>query len=393
LKILIISDVAPPMIGGGESYVINVGSVLANLGHEVHWLTAKIPGTLDNESFSGIQIHRIQIPFSSRFIFPGRQTFPFMLLVNRISLIDEMDIIQTNTLVAGYTGWRLAKKYRKPSLLFCHELYGDLWKRIGSNPLEKLVYPWIEKRIATSPYDWFAAPSQYSKQTLVNAGTPSDRISVIHHGINQMLFRSSIDGGELRTQYNLGGMLLFGYIGRLRVRSTAQAKNIPMLIRTVKNVIQKIPNARLVLAGKGYEEILPIILKEKVEKYVVYLGEMPYHDNPRFIRMCDIIVCPSLADGFCFMLAEAASCGRAVVATSVGSHFDRVKDGKTGLLASPNVDALSNAIVDLLSCPTKLREMGYEAEKSVASYTWESCARKHEQIYEKLIDNYNSQVM
>jgi len=385
VKILIISDVAPPMIGGGEAYVVNLGATLVKRGHEVHWLTAKIPGTKYDEIYSGINIHRITVPFSKRFFFPGRQTFPFVLLTKRLRpYIEEIDIVQTNTLVAGYTGWRLARKYGKPSLLFCHELYGKLWGRIGSNIFEKRIYPFIERRIARSPYDWFACPSEYSKKTLVDAGAPYDRISVIPHGIDRTLFNSSIDGNKFKDKFKLNEMLLFGYLGRLKVRSTAQAKNIPMLIKVAKKVAQKLPNARLVLAGKGYEELLPIVLKENAQKYVVYLGDLPYHENPYFIRMCDVMVCPSLADGFCFMSAEAAACGRPVVATSVGSHFDRIINGKVGVLATPTVEDISRAIVELLCDASKLKRMGDEAEKYNSSYSWEDSAKKHEEIYQML---------
>ncbi|MCD6403112.1 MAG: glycosyltransferase, partial [Candidatus Aenigmarchaeota archaeon] len=42
MKIMIVSDLAYPHIGGAESYVINLGSRLAKRGHEVYLLTSKI---------------------------------------------------------------------------------------------------------------------------------------------------------------------------------------------------------------------------------------------------------------------------------------------------------------------------------------------------------------
>ena len=179
MKIMVISDLAPPYMGGGESYVIQLGTYLTNQGHEVHWLTSRIPNTEEYDNYEGINIHRIPIFFSKKFLFPGRQTFPFVALIKKLDFVKDIDVVQTNTLISGYSGWRIARKYNKPSLLFCHEFFGELWGRVGQNVFEKKIYPKIEKRIAASPYDWFACPSEYSKSTLISAGAPEDKITVM----------------------------------------------------------------------------------------------------------------------------------------------------------------------------------------------------------------------
>ncbi len=51
MKILIMSDLAPPYLGWGEVYVSELGFQLVNMGHEVHWLTSRIPHTSDLENY------------------------------------------------------------------------------------------------------------------------------------------------------------------------------------------------------------------------------------------------------------------------------------------------------------------------------------------------------
>src|SRR5690348_770919 len=104
MKILIITDVAPPLLGGGEVYVTQLGVQLVSLGHEIHWLTCKLPNTKEYEIFHGIHIHRIPILFKNSFYFPGRQTFPIMLSLKKLDFVQQMDIVQSNTFVAGYSG-------------------------------------------------------------------------------------------------------------------------------------------------------------------------------------------------------------------------------------------------------------------------------------------------
>lgn len=385
MKIMIMSDLAPPYMGGAESYVIGLGVHLTKLGHEVHWLTSRIPGTREYENYQGIDIHRIPILFSKRLQFPGRQSFPFMAVLRKLDFVKEMDIIQANTLVGGYWGWKIAKKYKKPSLLFCHEFFGDLWKSVGQNILEKKVYPAMEKRIARSAYDWYACPSEYSKSTLINAGAPEERITVIPHGIDHDLYNTYADRQYFRIKYGLENFKLFGYLGRLKIRKTAQAKNLLMLLEATQIITKEIENARLVLAGSGYEEMEHIVRKMGLQKSVKYVGNIPYEDNPKFLSMCDVVVCPALSDGFCFLLGEASACGIPVIATNLGAHVDRVVQGKTGLLIQPTAESIANSVVQMLLNENKLKSFGERGKNYASRFTWEESAGKHIEIYNMLL--------
>jgi len=392
MKIMIMSDLATPSMGGIETYVTQLGTHLTRLGCEVHWLTSKIPDTKEYENYQGIHIHRIPILFSKKFLFPGRQTFPFMATLQKLDFIEDMDIVHANTLTAGYSGWRIARKYNKPSLLFCHEFLGDLWKTIGQNVLEKTIYPKMEKRIAKAPYDWYACPSEYSKSTLVKAGAPMNKITVIPHGINHDLYNTSDDGSYFKSKLKLEGLKLFGFLGRLRMKKTAQSKNLLMLLKATKIVIEEIPDARLVLAGSGYEEIEPFIQKMGLQNHVTYVGNISYQDNPRFLTMCDVVVCPALSDGFCFLLAEASACGKPVVATRLGAHVDRVVDGKTGLLAKPDAKSIADCILEILTDENLAKKYGRDAEIYAKNFTWERTTQEHLQLYNRLIESKSCQI-
>ncbi|MFQ5941744.1 MAG: glycosyltransferase family 4 protein [Nitrososphaerales archaeon] len=386
MKIMIISDLAPPYMGGGESYVIQLGTYLTKLGHEVHWLTSRIPNTNEYEDYQGIHIHRVPILFSKKFLFPGRQTFPFMAVLQKLDFVKEMDIVQANTLVAGYSGWKIARKYNKPSLLFCHEFFGDLWAKLGQNILEKKIYPRMERRIARSPYDWYACPSEYSKSTLINAGAPEDKITEIPHGINHHLYNPSADGAYFRKKFKLENKKLFGYLGRLRIKKTAQSKNLVTLLEATKIVVKEMHDAKLVIAGAGYEDMAAVVRRMKLEEHVIYIGNIHYENNPRFLKMCDLVVCPALSDGFCFLLAEASACGVPTVATNLGSHPERIVDGKTGLVTEPVPESLANSILDLLQNESKAEKFGNEGQKYSKTFTWKHSSRKHLEVYAKLLE-------
>lgn len=383
MKILISSDLAPPYIGGGETYTVKLTTGLVKEGHEVHWLTSRIPNTPSEEALDGVKIHRVPILFKSNYIFPGRHSFGMTSLIEGIKLAKQCDVVQINTLVPGLSGWMIAKYAGKPSLLFCHEFFNKLWHKIGQNPFEKYAYPLIENLTCKSPYDWFACPSEYSKTTLKAYGVPEDKITVIPHGIDENFFASI--NGSYKNFLNLKGVPTFGYFGRLRVRKTAQSKNLLTLLKAAELVVKQIPNAKLVLAGIGYEELQPYVKEMGLENNVIYVGKLEYSNIPNFLKACDVVVCPAITDGFCFLLGEAGACGVSTVATNLGAHKERIDDGKTGLLAENTPSDIAQKIASLLNDKALRESLGSAGSEKFKEFTWKKSVDKHLEIYENLI--------
>jgi len=384
MKIMIVSDLAPPVWGGAENYVVNLGSRLAELGHEVHWVTSKIPNTIELEVLDNIYIHRVPIIYPNRYFFPGRQSFSITSIIPAIKLARRMDIVQVNSLVAGFSGWVIAKYARKSSLLFCHELFGDLWKLVGQNFLEKYCYPLFERSMAKSPYNWFACPSEYSKKSLIKQGAPKNKITIIPHGTELQFNMNSNE--DFRKEFDLNENFTIGYIGRLNIKKTAQSKNIKTLLKTVSLLSHEIPNLKLILGGKGFENLVPIIHELGIQEKVIYLGNVPYSETQNFYKACDVVICPALSDGFCFLLAEASACGIPTVATNLGAHPERVIHNKTGLLTSVEPEDLKQNVIKLFKDESLRKELGRNAQEYVKKFTWKESVKKHVEIYNKLIE-------
>lgn len=386
MRILICSDLAPPYVGGGESYVINLASRLAKKGHKVYWLTSRLPETKRYEIYKGIYIYRAIIPFPKHFLFPGRQFFPLTGFSVAIKLAKKVDVLQFNTFIGGTFGWFVAKISKKPCVLWCHEIFNGLWKVMGKNVLEKRIYPYIERFIVNLPYHWFACPSHYTKKLLIKMGVSTKRITVIPHGIDE-IFHPRADK-SLKQKFNLTKYSLFGYCGRLSIKTTAQSKNLLTLLKAAKCVFQYVPTAKLVLCGTGFNELIPYIRKLQIEKNVVYVGNLPYEQLPRFYSMCDVIVGASLSEGFGFMYAEASRCGKPVVAPKTGSIPEIIIDKKTGILVKPHDShALAKGIVELLENEEKREKMGKAGAEYTKKFNWEKSVERHLALYESLLSH------
>jgi glycosyltransferase involved in cell wall biosynthesis len=290
--------------------------------------------------------------------------------------------MQFNTFVAATFGHLIARLAKRPVLLWCHEMFGELWKLVGRNVIERKLYPVIEKLIAMAPHSHIACPSLYSAQTLRKMGARR-AISVIPHGIDFNIFHPRKD--VLRKELGLEDTKLFGFTGRLFVRGTGQSKNLLLLLEATKCIVKESPNTKLLLGGIGFEELAPFVDQMGLQDHVVYAGARKFEEVPLFYAACDVIVCPALADGFCFLLAEASACGVPVVATRCGAHPERVIHRKTGFLVEPDASSLADAVLRILWDENLARRMGEAGRKHALRFAWDKSVRKHLQIYEQLL--------
>jgi glycosyltransferase involved in cell wall biosynthesis len=379
MKIAIISDLYYPHLGGGEFYLVNLDRELLKKGHEVIHLTSKIKGTKDKENFEGAQIIRAWIPFPGDFM-KGRFFFPFTNF-SKIDALKDVDIIQSMTYPAAVTGWALGKLLGKPNVIFCHEFFRNNWKYMRNNFFTKRLYPVVENFIGHCPYDWAITPSIYSKKSLIDSGFSPRKITVAYHGMDP---RFKLDAkSDWRKKYKLEDKKLFGFIGRLR---DFGQKGMIYLLEATKMVAKEIPDSRLVLAGSGYEYVVPLVKKLGIEKFVVSLGKIPIGTEPKFYSMLDVFAGASIVEGFGLVYAEASRCGKPVVATNGGSIPEVVQNGKTGVLVPVrNSKALAEGIIKLLNDSSLAKRMGKKGAEFTKKFTWENSVKKHLETYEKLV--------
>ena len=129
------------------------------------------------------------------------------------------------------------------------------------------------------------------------------------------------------------------------------------------------------------------MLKNGMQDKIHLLGAQPHNKIPDFLSASDILVLPSYNEGLPNVVLEAMACSRPVVATKVGGIPEVVKDGETGFLVNKeDVNSLIKAIDKLLSNEKLCIEMGLSGRKIIEEkFTWEKNAKKHIEIYEKLI--------
>jgi len=117
------------------------------------------------------------------------------------------------------------------------------------------------------------------------------------------------------------------------------------------------------------------------------LGRKANDDMPALYRDSDILIFPSVREGFGLVPAEAMACGLPVVATNCSSLPELIDNGKGGFLCPiGDVEAFAEKINFLAENPELRREMGeYNRAKVEKMFTLNRMVGEYQQLFEEVL--------
>ena len=169
-------------------------------------------------------------------------------------------------------------------------------------------------------------------------------------------------------------------------------KGTKYLITAMKEIIKKIPNAKLVIGGIGPEkENLEKLTEElKLKNNVIFTGYIEDIDLLKYYASSDIFVLPSInlnghTETLGVVLLEAMACGTPVIGSNVGGIPDIIKDGYNGFLVSEkSPEDLADKIIELLSNKELAEEFATNGLKTVQEkFSWISVTERFIEVYEE----------
>lgn len=195
------------------------------------------------------------------------------------------------------------------------------------------------KRMTIRAADLLLASSEAEQQMLIRRfGVSPDRVRVV---------LTPIDLGIFRPRDRHDGRRTVLFVGRLE----DPVKRVSVLIRSFAEVASAHPDADLVIAGSGPDEVaLRELADDLVPDRVRFVGWVSGKEElAELLSGAHCLVLPSVSEGFPTVVGEALACGTPVVGSAVGGIPDVVKPGKTGWLVEPNDgDALGRALDEAL---------------------------------------------
>jgi glycosyltransferase involved in cell wall biosynthesis len=216
--------------------------------------------------------------------------------------------------------------------------------------------------------------SEFSRRQIIDRfSVEEDRVFAIAHGVTQ--------GNGAACLKADPPFLLF--VGILENR-----KNLVRLVEAFRLLRERrrIPH-RLVLAGKsghGWEDIRAAIEKQGIGNSVDVPGYVSNEEIARLYRSAEVFVFPSVYEGFGLPVLEAMACGTPV-ACSNATSLPEVGGDAVVYFDPHSVEEMASAIERVIDSPSLRAELREKGLRQAAKFTWEECARKHVEVYRRVL--------
>jgi glycogen(starch) synthase len=279
------------------------------------------------------------------------------------------DIVHAHDWMTFPAATRVARMHGIPLVLHVHSLDQDRSGQSTNNTIVAIESAGV--RAASR----VIAVSHYTARMISDLhGVPLDRISVVHNGVYARRTVTAYQK-ELRAD---GPLVLF--LGRITYQ-----KGPEYFVEAAAKVLDKVPNARFVMAGNG--DMLPLM-----EKRVAELGIASSFEFPGFVRgrevealfsTADVYVMPSVSEPFGIAALEAMSCETPVILSRQSGASEILKHALK--VDFWDVQRLAAQIVSVLEYPELRKNIVEMAREEVRRVHWEAAATKVKQVYEQAL--------
>ncbi len=157
-------------------------------------------------------------------------------------------------------------------------------------------------------------------------------------------------------------------------------KNYPLMLRAFKRVSEKLPTARLSIAGSGpLEAELKMLTEElNLSEKVTFLGNVT--DIPTLLSQKSVLLLSSVSEACPMVILEAMASGVPTVATDVGGVPELITDNGI-VVPSENEEAFAEAMIKITENADLLNEMREKSLEYSKNYDKKVITTLYEQEY------------
>ncbi len=365
MNLLLLFDYYHPYIGGAEIVNKKISEYL-NREHNLAVVSKKFFGCSDTYSLIN-NVHVYRTPNVPRLL--HSITAP----VYAVKHARKADIIIAATYSSALAGYLLAKKFKKKSAILVHEILDENWKYFKKN---HYMYRFYERYVTTRKFDVYIVFSHYTREKLLKYKIPEQNIRVIYHGIDEGLFSPRPLNRALRYHIAGDAEFMYLYFGR-----PGGSKGIEYLLEASGEIVKKIKKSRLVMIlasepRREYNNIVSMISKLGLSDHVRVMPPVDRNELADYVNIADVVVVPSLSEGFGFTAAESCCLGKAVVVTDTGS-LPEVVSGRVIKVKKADSRALAAGIY-----------RAYQGEFDIIPqkiFRWDMALTEYEKVLDELI--------
>lgn len=245
------------------------------------------------------------------------------------------------------------------------------------------------QRLAYSLAHQVVANSESVKQTLLAEGVKSEKVAVIHNGLNLERVTSAIgaSGGNREQKTELKVSVVPENFVTIVANMRHDVKDYPTFLRAAQLINRAVPNTGFLLAGEGElrESIQQLAAELGIGERTIFLGRC--ENIAQLLTVSHVCVLSSKAEGFSNSILEYMAAGRPVVATDVGGAREAIVENETGYLVDAgDSQGMAERIISLLRDPATAERMGERGKQIVADkFSTKALLKNTEALYARLL--------
>jgi glycosyltransferase involved in cell wall biosynthesis len=281
-------------------------------------------------------------------------------IINQLYINQEIDLVEA----PDWTG--ITSFIRPVNCPVVIRLHGsDTYFCHLDNRKVKWMNKFHEKR-ALQKADSLLSVSQFTADKTNEVFGLNKKFTIISNLIDSDLFK-----GNNQEVFSEKSILYFG--------SLIRKKGLLELPLIFNKVIEKNPDAKLILVGKDVPDIISgnsstwqmmqDLFSDQAIKNVEYIQSVPYTEIKEKIQKATVCVFPSFAEAFPVSWLEAMAMEKPIVASNIGWASEMIDEGKNGFLVHPmNHDTFSKRICSFLENSELCLKTGIAARKKVKDF-------------------------
>lgn len=359
-----------PSVGGSGVIATELGKMLAQKGHEVHFITYDVPIRLEKH-YPNVYYHEVNVNDYAVFRYP-----PYDLtLASKMAEVaerEQLDLLHVHYAVPHAVCAYLAKKMVGEHLKIVTTLHGTDITVLGYDPtLVEMIRFGIDESDRVT-----AVSDDLIRQTRELIGTEK-AIETVYNFVDENVYYKRNEP-DLRRQFGISAEeKVFVHVSNFRA-----VKRVPDVVQVFANVREQVP-AKLLLIGEGPESLITRkLVKEKgIEADVKFLGNQK--NVAEILSICDLKLLLSEKESFGLVLLEAMACGVPGLGTNAGGIPEVIVDGETGYIGEVgDLEDLTEKALKIVNDPGLHEKMAKRSIERVHSCFYsQRILKQYEKIY------------
>ncbi|EGS37798.1 N-acetyl-alpha-D-glucosaminyl L-malate synthase BshA [Staphylococcus capitis VCU116] len=364
-----------PSMGGSGIIATELGTKMAERGHDVHFITSNIPFRI-RKPLPNITFHQVEVNQYAVFQYPP---YDITLSTKISDVIKEYDLDV------------LHMHYAVP-----HAVCGILAKQMSGKDV-KIMTTLHGTDITVLGYD-------HSLKNAIKFGIEqSDIVTSVSHSLAQQTYEiidtnkeivpiyNFVRENEFPTRHNEELKDCYGILPEekvlIHVSNFRRVKRIDTIIETFAKVHERIPSI-LILLGDG-PELLDMRQKARelnVEEHVLFLGKQ--NDVSAFYQLSDLVLLLSEKESFGLTLLEAMKTGVLPIGTNAGGIKEVIKHEETGFIVNiGDSEQAAQYAIQLLEDPNLYKQMQSKMLEDIRDrFASELITDQYEHYYKKMLE-------